>query len=71
MDRAAEAHALLVKSILTRAGRKEELGRYILAADPAYAARRAARAPIGEEPGIGEVDAETPAPQPPAAPPAA
>jgi len=67
VDRVAEAHALLVRSILTREGRKDEIGRFVLAADPAYAARRAARAPIDAEPGIGAVDAEAAASPPPAA----
>jgi len=59
-DRAAEAHALLVESVLVRAGRAQDLGRFVLARDPAYAARRAARAPLGDEPDIGGVDAEPP-----------
>lgn len=62
LDRAADAHALLVTSVLVRAGRQQETGQLILAKDPAYAARRAARAPIQEEEGAVAVDAEpTPA----------
>jgi hypothetical protein len=57
-DRAADGHALLVESVLVRSGRKAELGDYVLAKDAAYAARRAAKAPIGEEEGVDAVDAE-------------
>lgn len=56
-DRASTAHALLVESILVRAGRKEDLGRLVLAREPAYAARRAARVPVTEEPGANEIEA--------------
>jgi hypothetical protein len=59
-DRAQRAHALLVESILVRESREEELGRFVLAKDPAYAARRAARAPIGDEPGANEDSAAPP-----------
>ena len=61
-DRAGRAHALLIESVLVRAGREGELGRYVLARDPAYAARRAAGKPVAEEPGAD--DAEKPAPAP-------
>ncbi len=57
-DRANRAHALLVESALTREGKLEYLGRYILAKDPAYSARRAAREPLDKEPGAGDVDGE-------------
>ncbi len=55
-DRASSAHALLIESILVRNGRKEDFGRFILARDPAYAARRAARVPVTEEPGAAEIE---------------
>ena len=55
-DRAAKAHALQVESILVRHGRVEEIGRFVLTRDPAYAARRAARVPVAEEPGAAEVE---------------
>lgn len=57
-DRAAKSHALQIESILVRQSRNEELGRYSLAKDAAYAARRAARAPVADEPGAS--DLETP-----------
>lgn len=56
-DRAAYAHTLLVESILVRHNRKDELGQFILSRNAAYAARRAARVPIDEEPGSNDVDA--------------
>lgn len=59
-DHAASAHALLVESLLVRSGRKDEMGRFVLARDAAYAARRAARVPVSEEPGASEI--ENPAP---------
>lgn len=58
-DRANKAHALLVESALVREGKGEMLGRYVLAKDAAYSARRAARAPLEKEPGAGEVAGET------------
>lgn len=61
-DRAAYAHTLLVESILVRHNRKEELGQFILSRNAAYAARRAARVPLSEEPGGGDVDAPLPSP---------
>lgn len=61
-DRAAYAHTLLVESILVRHNRKEELGQFILSRNAAYAARRAARVPVTEEPGIDDVDAPVIAP---------
>lgn len=60
-DRAAYAHTLLVESILVRHNRKEELGQFILSRDAAYTARRAARVPVIEEPGGGDVEAPPPA----------
>jgi hypothetical protein len=60
-DRAAYAHTLLVESILVRHNRKDELGRFILSRNAAYAARRAARVPVSEEPGGSDVDAPQPA----------
>jgi hypothetical protein len=60
-DRAAYAHTLLVESILVRHNRKDELGRFILSRNAAYSARRAARVPLTEEPGGGDVDAPLPA----------
>jgi len=56
-DRAARAHALQIESILVRTGHIDDLGRYVLARDPAYAARRAARRPVAEEPGAAEIEA--------------
>jgi hypothetical protein len=61
LDRAAYAHALLVESILVRQNRKDELGQFILSRNAAYSARRAARVPVAEEPGGGDVDAPLPA----------
>lgn len=58
-DRVAKAHALLMESALVREGKEEYMKRYLLAKDPAYSARRAAREPIEKEPGVQEVDAET------------
>jgi hypothetical protein len=49
-----------------RHDRKEELGQFILSRNAAYAARRAARVPVSEEPGGADVDAPAPAPAPPA-----
>lgn len=51
-DRCHQGHARLVEGILLHEGKEGELGRYILAKDPAYAARRSAQAPISEEPGV-------------------
>lgn len=56
-DRASDAHTLLVKSLLVRVGRADDLGQFILAHDSAYAARRAAKAPISQEIGASELDA--------------
>lgn len=47
---ALATHRLLVLAALTQQGREAELGRYVRAADPAYAARRNASAPIEDEP---------------------
>jgi hypothetical protein len=55
-DRTSKSHALQIESILVRQSRSEELGRYILAKDAAYAARRAARAPVADEPGAANVE---------------
>ena len=63
-DRAAKSHLLQIESILVRQSRIDEIGRFILARDPAYAARRAARSPVNEEPGATEIEA--PAAIPPA-----
>lgn len=63
-DRASSAHALFVESLLARSGRKTEIGQFILARDAAYAARRAARVPVSEEPGANEIDAPPIAPTP-------
>ena len=60
-DRAAYAHTLLVESILVRHNRKDELGQFILSRNAAYAARRAARVSVTEEPGGGDVDGPLPA----------
>lgn len=57
LDRAAYAHTLLVESILVRQNRKDEIGQFILSRNAAYAARRAARVPVIEEPGADDVDA--------------
>lgn len=61
LDRAAYAHILLVESILVRQNRKDELGQFILSRNAAYAARRAARVPVAEEPGGDDVDTPLPA----------
>lgn len=45
-DRAAKVHALLVEAALVEQGREAELGRFLLAQDPAYRARRAAGLPV-------------------------
>jgi hypothetical protein len=66
-DCSASAHALLVESILVRNHRKDDIGQFILARNAAYAARRAARAPISDEPGANNVD--QPAPETPDAAP--
>ncbi|MRG91828.1 hypothetical protein [Polyangium spumosum] len=63
-DRAASAHALFVESLLARSGRKDEIGQFVLARDAAYAARRAARVPVSEEPGANEIDEPPVAPTP-------
>lgn len=60
LDRASHANALLVESVLVRASREAELGRFVLAQDAAYAARRAARVPIQQEEGAGAIDTEPP-----------
>jgi hypothetical protein len=57
LDRKAWAHALQVESVLVREKKEAEIGRYLLARDPAYAARRAARVPVAQEPGAGEISA--------------
>lgn len=48
-DRAAKVHALLVEAALVEQGREAELGRFLLAQDPAYRARRAAGLPVEED----------------------
>ena len=60
-DRATNAHTLLVESILVRHNRKDEIGQFILSRNAAYAARRAARVPVTEEPGGDDVDTLLPA----------
>ena len=68
-DRSASAHSHLMESILVRQKREAELGRFVLAREAAYAARRANHTPISAEP-----DAEQPGAAPaatPATPPAA
>jgi hypothetical protein len=55
-DRAARAYARMVEGVLVHEGKESELGRYVLARDPAYAARRSANVPITEEPGADAVD---------------
>lgn len=55
LDRSASAHSQLLESILVRQKREAELGRFVLAREAAYAARRAAHTPISEEPGAGDV----------------
>lgn len=66
LDRAAKAHALLVESILVRQGREDDLGHFVLEADPAYAARRAAHVPVAEEAAPEDLGVETPAAEKPA-----
>jgi hypothetical protein len=51
-DRSALAHAHLMESILVRQKREAELGRYVLVREAAYAARRAAHAPVSGEPAL-------------------
>lgn len=58
-DRAASSHTLLVRALLTRQGRESELGRFIKAQDPAYAARRRAQQPIEDEPDADLASADT------------
>ncbi len=62
-DRSASANSHLMESILVRQRREAELGRFVLAREAAYAARRANHTPISAEPG-----AEQPAATPAAAP---
>ncbi len=57
-DRNHASYALLVQAVLVREKRESEIGRYVLARDPTYAARRAARAPMEQEPGADEIEAE-------------
>lgn len=57
LDTAALAHELLVESILVRVNRRDDLGQYILRRNAAYAARRAARVPVNQEPAAPEVKA--------------
>ena len=56
--RHARATALRVEAALVDEGREAELGRYILAANATYKARRRAKVPPAEEPGMETVDAE-------------
>lgn len=49
-DTAALAHELLVESILVRSNRRDDLGQYILRRNASYAARRAVRSPMSDEP---------------------
>ena len=56
--RHARATALRVEAALLDEGREEELGRYILAANATYKARRRAKVPPAEEPGMDTVEAE-------------
>ena len=63
LDTAHRAHALAVESVLVRGGKRADLGRYLLARDASYIARRAAKKPINEEPGAPDVlDVLTPRP---------
>jgi hypothetical protein len=63
LDTAHRAHALAVESVLVRGGKRADLGRYLLARDASYLARRAAKKPINEEPGAPDVlDVLTPRP---------
>jgi hypothetical protein len=65
LDVAHRAHVLLLESVLVRGGRSGELGRFVLARDAAYIARRAANKPITEEPGAPALlDLLTPAADP-------
>lgn len=54
LQRCLNAHRLWVEAPLVAAGRPEVLGRFVLAADPAYSARRTAGKPVIEEPGASE-----------------
>ena len=51
LDAAHSAHVLLVESVLVRGRRSDQLGRFVLARDAAYAARRRAKKPLTDEPG--------------------
>ena len=57
-DREHAALALLVEAALTRAGRLNELGRYVRAQDPAYRARLQSGQSVKEEEGVEEVTGE-------------
>jgi len=59
-DRASSAHALMVAGVLKHEGKDADIGRYVLAKNPAYAARRTAGVPIGEEPDIEPLEGEEP-----------
>ncbi|GMV73033.1 MAG: hypothetical protein AMXMBFR77_28700 [Phycisphaerales bacterium] len=71
LQRCLTAHRLWVEAPLVAAGRRDDLGRYVLAADPAYSARRTAGKPVTEEPGASEAASSlAPAATTDAAPPA-
>ncbi|MBK9261996.1 MAG: hypothetical protein IPM54_19595 [Polyangiaceae bacterium] len=50
-DKAARAYARIIEGVLVDEGKENDLSQYVLARDPAYAARRKANVPITEEPG--------------------
>ena len=51
-DHAHVTHTKMVEAVLVAGGRRNELGRYLRAHDPAYRARRLAGRPMKEEPGV-------------------
>lgn len=57
-DRVHKAHTMLIESVLAREERLDEARRFIRRRDPAYAARRRARAPVEQEAEAAEVEAE-------------
>ena len=63
-DRAHRAHIRQVDSVLTRFGREDEARHFIKRRDPAYAARRRAKAPAAQEPDIDRIESETHGEQP-------
>jgi len=63
LDRAAEVHAHEIEGALAQSGRKSIIGRYLLARDPAYRARRNAGRPVTEEQGVSDITTEIGVPE--------